>query len=346
MAANPKSLPTASSLRAMAALLTDAAPGQVERLARALIAEGFDQLPLPGSGRTHERWRCLAAVAAVDLALAKIFESHTDALAIRAELGAPRSIDEALHAVWAAEGPQATLEVVGRDPAPDRKVTLKGVKPWCSGASFVDTALVTTRDRDGRRWLAEVSLRQAGVTIDASGWHAVGMRATATATVTFDGANAVLIGGPGAYLDRPGFWHGGAGIAACWYGAAAEVATRVRALQAGRDDPHANAKLGTIDGRLAAARALLREVAATIDGAPRSDARHDVMRARTLVASTAEQVLQDAAFAIGPGPLTGDERIAHLFADLPVFVRQIRGGHDLVAQVQALPLESESPWAL
>jgi hypothetical protein len=30
------------------------------------------------------------------------------------------------------------------------------------------------------------------------------------------------------YLQRPGFWHGGAGIAAVWFGAAAALAERMR----------------------------------------------------------------------------------------------------------------------
>ena len=46
-----------------------------------------DQIPLPGSGQTYQRWQILAQVAATDLVLAKWFESHLDAIAILAELG-------------------------------------------------------------------------------------------------------------------------------------------------------------------------------------------------------------------------------------------------------------------
>src|SRR5689334_9943551 len=52
---------------------------------RQLVAAGLDRLPLPGSGQTLARWRMLAEVAALDLSLAKLFEGHTDALAILAE---------------------------------------------------------------------------------------------------------------------------------------------------------------------------------------------------------------------------------------------------------------------
>jgi hypothetical protein len=318
----------------------------VAERAKRLIVDGLDCLPLPASGQTLERWRCLAAVAASDLALAKIFESHTDAVAIRHELGASTPVGEELLAVWAAEAPALSLGIDGQELAPGAQVTLDGAKAWCSGASFVDSALVTAHDSQGRRWLAEVSLHQMGITVDVSGWHAVGMRDTMTSTVTFDRASARLLGAPNAYLDRPGFWQGGAGIAACWYGAAAEVGARIQATQRGRDDPHAKAKLGAIDGHLAAAGALLREVASKMDDDPQRDVRHDVLRVRAFVAATAERVLQDAAFAVGPGPLTSDETLARLFADLPVFIRQVRGGHDLVAQAQALPSTEKSPWSL
>ena len=69
----------------------------------ALFESGCDRLPLPGCGHTLERWRALAAVAEADLSLAKLFESHTDALAIHAELGVALPHHREIWAVWAAE---------------------------------------------------------------------------------------------------------------------------------------------------------------------------------------------------------------------------------------------------
>ena len=76
---------------------------------RALIDAGLDRLPLPGSGATLERWRMLAAVAAFDLALVKLYEGHTDALAILAELDGKHSDKGNAWGVWAAEPPTARL---------------------------------------------------------------------------------------------------------------------------------------------------------------------------------------------------------------------------------------------
>ena len=52
------------------------------------VRSGRLELPLPGSGRTRERWAVLAGLAEEDLSLARLAEGHTDAIAILAELGA------------------------------------------------------------------------------------------------------------------------------------------------------------------------------------------------------------------------------------------------------------------
>jgi len=45
-------------------------------------------LPLPGRGRTGERWATLSALGRANLTSARVFEAHTDAVAILAEAGA------------------------------------------------------------------------------------------------------------------------------------------------------------------------------------------------------------------------------------------------------------------
>ena len=48
-----------------------------------MISAGLDRLPLPGHGATLLRWQMLAAVAAHDLSLLKLYEGHTDAEYVR-----------------------------------------------------------------------------------------------------------------------------------------------------------------------------------------------------------------------------------------------------------------------
>ena len=124
------------------------------------------------------------------------------------------------------------------------------------------------------------------VRITDSGWQAVGMQASASVDVSFERVPALRIGSPRAYVERPGFWHGGAGIAACWFGAAAGIAAFVARDARHRAGPHKLAHLGVIDTTLCATAALLRETAAYIDRSPHADAMAAAMRAR-LAAETA-----------------------------------------------------------
>lgn len=307
---------------------------------RMLVDAGFDRLPWPGSGATAQRWNALAAVAARDLSLVKFFEGHTDALAILAELQPGSPSPEGYWGVWASESPNARIAASPRSGAvgatPGRTlgesaVELNGVKQWCSGAAAVTHALVTGSDPDGSAGLYAVDLNQAGVVVASGGWHAVGMQATASVEVYFEHVAAQRIGNAGTYISRSGFWQGGAGIAACWYGAIAELARSVVQATAQRPNPHRNAHLGNILVAVGNAASTLREAADAIDELPHADARWLALRTRLSVEDAASEVLEHAARALGAAPVCLDAHIARLMADLPVFMRQSHAEHDLAA---------------
>ena len=327
----------------------------------ALVEAGADRLPLPGAGETLKRWRTHAAVAAHDLSLVKLFEGHTDALAILAELGGDAP-DGSLWATWCAEPPDARVafEAHGsssRSPATSASslsptdaasptLRLHGTKAWCSGAASVTHAVVSGWNAAGEPCVAAVSLQQPGVTVTEQGWHAVGMAGSASVDVRFDGAHATQLGQPGDYTRRTGFWHGGAGIAACWYGGAWGIARTVHERSGGSKAPHQLAHLGAIDVALAGAAAVLRESAEWIDTHRDADAQAVAMRARLVVEHAAEEVIHHAGRALGAGPLCRDARFARAMADLPVFLRQSHAERDL-ASLGALALESKAAsWML
>jgi len=296
---------------------------------RALTTAGLDRIPCPGHGNTLLRWQMLAAVAAQDLSLVKLYEGHTDAIAIIAELRADAPPPGSLWGVWCAEAPNARAEIEGA-PAPGAKVCLNGAKAWCSGAATVSHGLLSAWDQQGKPWLVAVAMAQPGVRIIDTGWEAVGMADTGTAEVRFDGVEAVCVGDSNAYLQRPGFWHGGAGIAACWYGAAAEVA-RIMQAAGGEPDAHRLAHLGAVDCELSAVRALLRAGASEIDADPKADAMALAMRLRLAVEAAAGKVMQHAGEALGARPFCRDRKFARLMADLPVFMRQSHARRDQAA---------------
>ncbi|EKT4459877.1 TPA: acyl-CoA dehydrogenase [Pseudomonas putida] len=306
-------------------------------LMQALQGDRLDVLPLPGQGCTLERWRVLARVAGYDLSLAKLYEGHTDALAILAECGAAQHAFNGIWGVWAAEPPDARAYIVERD---GERVRLQGRKAWCSGALQVDRALLTAWE-DDQPQLVAIELPHPSQRILAEHWQAVGMAATRSVVIEFDDSPGLAIGSPGQYLSRPGFWQGGAGIAACWYGAAEALAGYLHEqCRKPRRDPHADAHLGAVDAALYGARAALRECATWIDLHPQDDASFEVRRTRAQVEQAVEQVIQHAGRALGATPFCCSSHFARLSADLPVYIRQSHAERDLAElgrQLTGLP---------
>jgi len=301
-----------------------------------MIASGHDQLPLPGKGKTLQRWQALAGAAARDLSLAKLFESHTDALAIFNELDSAPNIPQASWGVWAAD---SSVQPVQLQRQRDGSVHLTGTKHWCSGAATLSHALVTAWEGERGPFLVWVALTQATLRIDTDGWHAVGMADTGTGTVVFNNTPGTLVGGERAYLQRPGFWQGAGGIAACWYGAVQAIASKV--CQGVLRNPrgygeHALAHVGAIDVALRQASALLRQVADWIDRHPHENAMAAALRVREAVESAAQLVLQRAGRTLGAAAYCNDAEFAQRVADLPVFLRQSHAERDLSALGEAV----------
>lgn len=328
--------------RPLSEALSDIETAVPGRALRQLLALPQAWLPLPAQGDTLARWRGLASVAAHDLSVLKLYEGHTDAAAILDELGgnAPQ-IDE-YWGVWAAEAPHAVLKM---KPAGNGKVLLSGRKAWCSGAHVLTHAVLTVRN-DDLSWLVAVDLRQPGVHATHDGWHAVGMGSTASVDVDFDQAIAVPVGRPGAYLDRPGFWQGGAGIAACWYGAATALADALREACRRKPDDFRLAHLGAVNAALTQAAASLREAAAWIDDHPHGSARRVALQVRAAAESAATATLEHVGRALGATPYCRDGKFARMAADLPVFLRQSHAERDLAALGKLVEECKESPWAL
>ena len=288
--------------------------------ARAWLADQ-PTLPLPGQGATLLRWRALAAMGAHDLCLAKVLEAHHDACAILHELHAAPPARGQLGAVWAAEGPGACLVF---DP---RQGTLSGEKPWCSGAGWVDFALVTVRD-GGQSRLYHADLRQARLKVQGQAWHATGMGRIPSGSARFIDVPAYEVGAADAYLQRPGFWHGGAGIAACWFGAAAALADPLRHSTKAGEASIVAGLLGEVDMTLAPCAALLRELALQLDAQPERAHRTEVVRVRSVVERACARTLDLVARGLGPGPMCLDQAHAWRWSDLTVFIRQSHADRD------------------
>jgi alkylation response protein AidB-like acyl-CoA dehydrogenase len=221
---------------------------------------------------------------------------------------------------------------------------LDGTKRYCSGARSLSHALVTAPAPDGNRLFA---VSTDGLVPVPDSWPATGMAASDTLDVEFTDVPAEPVGGPGGYTGRPGFAHGGAGVAACWYGGARGVGRTLLAAAAGRDvGPHALAHLGAVDIALRAARSALDAAAAEIDADPDDLLESGWLRAlrvRALVESVATEVMNRVGRALGAGPLSHDEAHSRRVADLTVYLRQHHGERDL-AELGALVAVRGTTW--
>jgi hypothetical protein len=221
---------------------------------------------------------------------------------------------------------------------------LSGVKQYCSGATSCTDALVTAPAPDGDRLFA---VSTAGLSPVAGTWPAVGMAASDTLDVEFGEVPGEPVGEPGQYVHRPGFAHGGAGVAACWYGGARGIGRTLAAAAAGRDvGPHALAHLGAVDIALRTAKSALEGAADEIDADPadhKSEGRALTLRVRALVEATSTEVMGRVGRALGAGPLSHDGAHARRVADLTVYLRQHHAERNL-AELGALVAESGVAW--
>lgn len=296
------------------------------------LDSGRLELPLPASGGTEERWQRLASLAEDDIVAARIAEAHVDAVAILHELGGKPPDSGQLWGVWAAESPDAVLTATS---VGDGAFTLSGTKVWCSGAGFCTHALVTARLANGERGLFAVSLLDPAIKALPSTWWNAGMASSDTRPVQFTNAQSVAVGDPGAYLDRPGFWHGGIGVAACWLGGARRVAEPLyRCAGSESADAYSLAHLGAVDAALAAGEAMLTVAAAQVDSDPFDRAQTAQLlarRTRAIVEYAADESITRTGRALGPGPLCQDGRHAQRVADLSIYIRQSHAERDLAA---------------
>jgi hypothetical protein len=186
-----------------------------------------------------------------------------------------------------------------------------------------------------------------GLTPVPGSWPATGMAGSDTLDVDFDDVPAEPVGPPGGYTGRPGFTHGGVGVAACWYGGARGVADTLLGAARRRDvGPHALAHLGAVDVALTGARAALDRAADEIDTDPcdlDGTGAARALRVRAQVEAAAAEVMSRAGRALGAGPLGHDEEHGRRVADLTVYLRQQHAERDL-AQLGALLAEQGAAW--
>jgi hypothetical protein len=291
---------------------------------RSLVAE---DLPLPGAGSTPLRHQRLMEIGREDLTLARLAEAHWDAVAILAEAGRG-PIPNQLYGVWASEKPGEALELISSPSG----LSVTGSKMFCTGAGLVDRVLVTVGIPEDS--LVEIDLERnaPNVRFEGAGWITKAFEEAKTSRATFDEAivsEADVVGGPGWYIGRTGFWHGACGPAACWAGGAIGLVDF--AMQQKRDDAHTLAHLGAMYATQWGLRSYLDQAGREIDADPTNAGEAEVraLSLRHLIEQLCTDVLHRIPRAFGPFPLAMDEAVSLRYQELDLYLRQSHAERDL-----------------
>jgi alkylation response protein AidB-like acyl-CoA dehydrogenase len=299
----------------------------------ALAFNAVDGRVRPPAGEELELVR---AVARADASVGRIFDGHlngVERLAVQAppplraaELAAVR--DRRLRVgVWGGdprpgEGPAATVERRGTTE------TLSGVKTFCSGAGWLDRALVLARDPAAPLPVAVwIDLTDAdSVTVDEGWYRASGLRASVSHRVVFDQAPVLArFGPPGGLSEQPWFGRDALRTAASWAGMAD------RALDAALDElgtrPHPGPLEQLAAGRMLTAQqtiaAWLQRAARAMDAAA-PDLPAVALHARVAIAQASRELLDEAARACGSHPFATGGELDRARRDLELFLLQHR----------------------
>ena len=314
-------------------------------------------------GSTIALLRVLAEVGRGNLAVGRLYEGHVNALLLIRLFAA-----EARLAAWAVDcrrgqifgvwNTQTTEGLRQADGPATGLVELRGCKTFASGAGRIGRPVVTAQRHDGSWQMVVVPAERVTFDVDTSRWQPLGMRATASHHVRFDGARldaeGCLLGVPGDYYREPWFSSGAIRFAAVqWGGARALLDATVRTLrELGRtDDPYQRARVGSMAVAIESGRQWLRAAAEVADGVVDAGDRRAVGRSiahaqmtRTAVESLCQEVLRLAEQSVGARGLLRPHPIERIGRDLPLYLRQ--PGPDVsLAQVGRACLEEETPAA-
>ena len=300
----------------------------VESQFKAFVHGAGRDLPLPGSGATWRRFTTLAEQASIDLSLGRLCEGHADALAILAEAG-KEPVEDAAYGVWASRSKNVAVTAERES----RGWTLRGTKEFCSGNGIVERALVVADTSEGRM-VFDVGVESHVVGVVSDSWPSIGMAESRSETLEFGGpiiSDDGVIGSAGFYLDRPGFWFGAIGVAACWYGGAVGIVNNLLKSLDGEPNDFVLADMGDCVSALETMRVALKCAAHSIDEDPDDKlerAHFRALVARHVVHGGALTILERTASAGGARPLCLDEVQSRRVADLFVYLSQHHGSAD------------------
>lgn len=273
----------------------------------------------------------LIGLGRTDIPLSRLAEGHVDAVRIADQAGRTLA-PGALYGVWASRS-----GATGVRARPDGgQLRIEGTLRFASGAGVIDRALVPVWIADGRHLLVDLDVHD--LPVDSSGWQTGAMSVSRTHTVSVDAVAvpvASVLGGPDFYLDRPGFFPGGVGVAAVWVGGLSRVLDTLLDRLGGQRTSSVDLRLGRLATQRSLALALVRQGGLRLDAgltagaAPPRDQLHRLAtQIRAGVAQCVHTALTEARTIAGPVGLAFDAPLTHAIDDLDLYVRQQNGDAD------------------
>lgn len=307
---------------------------------------GLFAVPLPremggkGWGIESGTWRHLLRLLKIigrgNLSVGRIYEGHVNALQLILQWGSPAQIGAAaedvqngcLFGVWNTEAPNdgLLLTEIGRN---SRRFRLAGAKTFASGASILQRVIANATMRDGWQ-MCLVPLDRVQIDRDADSWQPLGMRATESIRVSFDGVEldgAALLGEPDDYHREPWFSGGAIRFAAVQLGGAEAVAEASRHfLQQGNriEDPHQATRAGEMAALLETGNLWLLGAASRAEGGaafPEELVVYAGLMRRTIERIGLE-VIEHAVRSSGARALLRPNLLERLVRDLTMYLRQ------------------------
>jgi alkylation response protein AidB-like acyl-CoA dehydrogenase len=327
----------------------------------------------PLQGDALGLWLMTKEIAKADLSLARCWEGHANSLVLVDALGSPEQRGRWFEGVvergekwvaWSGE-PQARKPGEKRPfgtsvERADGGWRVSGRKVFATSATGADWAILLVdpagpggarHSEDGGEGLLMLAcpLADSTISIDGSWWDPVGMRATVSHLVEFDGTfvpDADVIGEPGSYLRDgwqtafiPHYAASFLGAAEAAYDYAVEYLTH----QGKGGDPYVQQRVGSMLVNVESAHLWLQYVAGLWDRDEREAAQLAGSRARHVIEHLAERTVHHCIRACGARSLVRPSPIERILRDLTFYLRH-DNDDQILATIGRAPLgEAHDP---
>jgi alkylation response protein AidB-like acyl-CoA dehydrogenase len=272
----------------------------------------------------------LIRIGGANLAVARLYEAHLNAVKLLVSYGTDAQIGRAasdaaegiLFGLWVTDGAKDALRA-GADGS------LHGGKAFCSGAGHAGRAIVTCFCDDGFTRLAYVSTQRAVASPLSAAPQ--GLRAACTGKMSFDGvaiAPENWIGTPGDYLAEPvfsaGAWRTSAATTGCLI-RLVDVAVKTLVSRGRAENLHQLARMGRAFIACETARLWTNKAARAAEGAdamPAAEIVATVNLARVAIEAASMEALALVERSLGLQAFLAGTEIERLRRDLATYLRQ------------------------